>query len=528
MRLFKLGSQWTIRCLTIGILGYYLIMTISGYFIDEQHVLAPSKTQLIIGTIVALGSFALIWGGAYWLANRYVGWLVTTLIMLTIPKFLLIYFFKIKPASDMYSYSVIGGSSASGDSWKWLYLHNGLDLNTLFPHVIHISSTFGWIDRFFINRPLTIQLFNLVITLITAVLFYYLGRQIGHHFIGVLAALVFYLMPNYYIYSVLLGAEPLWLLCLTIAMLCFNRWRLGHWSMTNGYYWSWLSLTIIFLTFAQLIRPIVLIWALAFVIFTVFTIHDNHVATHSRTRTAHQLSGCLLILTVFLVFMTTSPKIDRQIYHIPFTTHTSLYSLVVGSNYHAKGMYDPILINQLEKINHHCPRSQRDRKMVALLRKQLSHNLRSLQQHHQWLSLLTIKNRIISQPIYGLQLFKQNTRQVDGHPFANNLKTPFSRLFISFNFGFQMILNALAILSLLVDWPNSKHWRIGNGLLLMAIILDGVLIASSLVEVQSRYQVSWYLPMIILAASAMGRYEPDRPNFKAEEKQLEAHSKNTQ
>ncbi|MDN6779943.1 MAG: hypothetical protein L0L48_08000 [Lactobacillus sp.] len=78
--------------------------------------------------------------------------------------------------------------------------------------------------------------------------------------------------------------------------------------------------------------------------------------------------------------------------------------------------------------------------------------------------------------------------------------------------GFQLILIVLSLLSLTCYWPNSKNWRIGNGALLLAIILDGVLLASSIVEVQSRYQIAWYLPMIILGALGMGKYDPKAPD----------------
>ncbi|TDG86553.1 hypothetical protein [Lentilactobacillus hilgardii] len=153
----KMTSHWIIRLLTIGLLLFYLIMTISGYFADQQQLIYPEKPILIIGIIISIGLFALIWGASYWLSKQYVGWLVAALTLLTLPKIVLVFLFKIKPVSDMYSYNALGGSSASGDSWHWMYTHNGLDLNPLFPHVVHISSVFGWIDRLFINAPLTIQ-----------------------------------------------------------------------------------------------------------------------------------------------------------------------------------------------------------------------------------------------------------------------------------------------------------------------------------------------------------------------------------
>jgi hypothetical protein len=293
-------------------------MTISGYFAKFQKIIYPGKNVLLIGTIVALGFFALIWGVAYWLSKHYVGWLVVTLTLLTIPKIMLIGLFKISPVSDIYSYTNLGGSSASGDSWRWMYSNGGLDLNPLFPSVIHISSAFGWIDRLFINKPFTIQLFNILITLTTAVLIYYFGRQIGNHFVGILSSLLFYLIPTYYIYSVLPGYEPLWLLLLVISSLCFNRWRLGHWQISNSYYWGWLLMTIVSLILAQLIRPLTPIWVLSFFFFTWMTLHDNHISkAYQKTRTPYQLAGSFLILIIFTLFLAIAPKVDRQIYHIP-------------------------------------------------------------------------------------------------------------------------------------------------------------------------------------------------------------------
>ncbi|MCT3400204.1 hypothetical protein EFP95_12790 [Lentilactobacillus hilgardii] len=488
-------------------------MTISGYFAKFQKIIYPGKNVLLIGTIAALGFFSLIWAIAYWLSKHYVGWLVVILTLLTIPKIMLIGLFKISPVSDIYSYTNLGGSSASGDSWRWMYSNGGLDLNPLFPSVIHISSAFGWIDRLFINKPFTIQLFNILITLTTAVLIYYFGRQIGNHFVGILSSLLFYLIPTYYIYSVLPGYEPLWLLLLVISSLCFNRWRLGHWQISNSYYWGWLLMTIVSLILAQLIRPLTPIWVLSFFFFTWMTLHDNHISkAYQKTRTPYQLAGSFLILIIFTLFLAIAPKVDRQIYHIPFTNNSSLYSFTVGSNVRAKGMYDLTLINKLEKINRKNHSAQRYNQMNVLLKSRLKHNLRYLQRTNGWLNFLIQKNKVLSQSFYGIQFFVMNTKSLSDASLSSHSNVSFPRWLTGFTTGFQIILILSTIIGILFYWPNLKYWRIGNGIVLMAIILDGVLLASCLVEVQSRYQIAWYLPMIILGALGMGKYDPKAPD----------------
>ncbi|MCV3739798.1 hypothetical protein [Lentilactobacillus hilgardii] len=73
-RIFKVYCQWCIRLLTICFLTFYLVMTISGYFAKFQKIIYPGKNVLLIGTIVALGFFALIWGGRL-LAIQTLCWL---------------------------------------------------------------------------------------------------------------------------------------------------------------------------------------------------------------------------------------------------------------------------------------------------------------------------------------------------------------------------------------------------------------------------------------------------------------------
>ena len=55
----------------------------------------------------------------------------------------MIFIYPLEPVSDMWSYNVLADLRASGFSWPILLKRGMLDLDLIYPHVLHIGSLFG-------------------------------------------------------------------------------------------------------------------------------------------------------------------------------------------------------------------------------------------------------------------------------------------------------------------------------------------------------------------------------------------------
>lgn len=170
------------------------------------------------------------------------------------------------------------------------------------------------------------------------------------------------------------------------------------------------------------------------------------------------------------------------------------------------------MILKLEKYNHNqkLTNEQRFAGFEKVLSKQLKANVAGIKAHGTWKHFFYDKNETLMKPDYGPVLFYSNTRkktdqfQVMPRHMINGLTNLVT--------GNQVVMLLLVIIGLLAQFVayriDSKVNRERNGVLLSDTIMIGLTIIFLLVEVQSRYQIAFYVPRTILSGLGMGHLMP--------------------
>ncbi|WP_057863649.1 hypothetical protein [Lentilactobacillus diolivorans] len=484
--------------LTIFFLGWLITASWTSY-LRFGH---PSETYFFWGIYITIFIGVLIWILTRRLSNHYAGWLALVLLVLTIPKILGIFYFKLIPASDMWTYETLANLNATGASWPTLYAKGMLDLDSLWPQVLHIATTFGLIYRLFHVHLVVLQLLNIAATFLDALLLYYVIKPFGGSRVGIAAALIFYLTPAFYIYSVLIGAEPLWLLAVLLSFKFFNDLLLPRLRIGRLRYLMTIVGITGFLYLAQLLRPIIMIIVIAMILYGLFSFGQSESAqAWSRKQ---RLLSLLIIAISFITLTQFSTKIDQAIYRVPISNSIvgMKYTVATGSNSATKGQYDHNMILKLEKINHsQISAPNKFNQMDAYLAKKIKHNLATVIKNSNLPKFIFTKSQILLQSGYGFRLFWIDTHPVTHNHIPSHIKSISNSISAASQIGIQGLAFTVAILDLIyMCYYGSKskriHFRTLNGLFFMEILLIGLFIASLLVEVQDRYQVALYIPII--------------------------------
>lgn len=162
------AAYFSVTILAVICVVWLMAGTVTGYFRASYKTFTPSVNGLTVSVIVSMIAALLLWYIGKWFAGRFTGWFVAFISIMAIPKLILVFAFKLNPISDMYSYNALGGSAANQDSWAWMYHVGVLDLDSIFPHVLHIANLYNVLFRISINSPKVVQVFNIACSVLTA------------------------------------------------------------------------------------------------------------------------------------------------------------------------------------------------------------------------------------------------------------------------------------------------------------------------------------------------------------------------
>ncbi|MGF2384978.1 hypothetical protein [Lentilactobacillus otakiensis] len=513
-------TYFCVTVLAIIATGWLLAGTVTGYYKFPYDTFHANTNQLIGAIFGSLIFLMLLWYSAKWFATRFTGWLLLFLSVMSIPKIIMIYSFRLNLISDMWSYNVLGGSRANGDSWQWLYHVRALDLDSIFPHVIHIGNFYHYLYKVVVNSPKVVQWFNIGISVLSAILIlnivsYFFNRQTG-----MFAALTFFFLPTWYIYTTLLGAEPVWLFALLMSMSLLNR-LVTYRSLKDRHFWLDAGWIVVALYFAQNIRPLSMVIVIAYGLFVWFKFKEP-LKRHEHPKAVWvPRIGILAVVLVFFGLTQIEPKVDQFVYGVPIAKSSigQEYTLATGTTIKTGGMWSSKLVKKLEKYNHDqtLTPAQKFAGFDQVLKKQLKANTEALTRNGKWKDFLFRKNEILMQPDYGPVLFWNNTRKPnymweDLTPFEIGTLT---NLVTGFQIAF-LILTMIGMLPQLVpriDDLSGIHEK--NGILVNEIVMIGMTLIFMAVEVQSRYQVAFYIPWMMISSLGMSYVVP---NFSLKEK----------
>lgn len=174
---------------------FMIATTLTGYSKYRYITFHPNYLLFFYLITVSCILMVMLWYLGEWFAKRFTGWFVAFVGIMSIPKLILIAMFKLNPQSDMYSYSVLAGSRANGDLWSWMYHVGVLDLDNIFPHVLHIADFYNILFRISVNSNTVVQYFNVMISALTTFLVLGLAARFFGRRAGMFAALVFSFSP---------------------------------------------------------------------------------------------------------------------------------------------------------------------------------------------------------------------------------------------------------------------------------------------------------------------------------------------
>ena len=177
-------------------------------------------------------------------------------------------------------------------------------------------------------------------TFLDAILLYYIIEFWGGKRAGIIAALLFYLIPNYYIYSGLIGAEPLWLTFVLLSVFFFNKLFRPEYERTTRQYWAFTAAVIASLLVGNLFRPMMLIIAAANFLYAIFSYGNDRAS--QRYSAKKRIATSAIILGAFLVVSGFQTQLDRLWYQLPVANaNVGIdYTIATGQNSDKNGMYN--------------------------------------------------------------------------------------------------------------------------------------------------------------------------------------------
>lgn len=456
------------------------------------------KLHLAISAWIGAGLFVLFIGatiglGSWWLSRHQTSWLVAALMGLTILKFPLVAGLKIDPTSDFWNYHTLAAFSAQGFTWTQL-LHHGIVGNyVVFPHALNIANGYSLVAAFGGANFFVSQLINIGCTLVDMVLIYWLVARWLSRQLGIMAALIFYWIPAYWLYGTLLnGSEPFFFTSVLLMMYALTRALVPLTTTTITDRRLYLALAIVMTVVANMLRPIMGVWLIALGLMSLCVLLKSH---HLYRVQVRQL---LIYSAVVLGLMFTATNLDSWLYGFkvaPAQVET-LYSLATGTDVKSHGTYSPALQATVSHELRVAPTlTQAYPRITRTMARTLQTNLKQIKP--QLGSFVNEKMQGFIREDYGYDWSLYN---LSHHPgLLNRHWFYLAPILITSATVYWQAMLVIALFSVLMGLGLLWHQHYLNHYLLMAaLLLDGFTLSALPLEVQGRYHIILYLPILML------------------------------
>lgn len=498
-------GQW----LTLVVAGLLLIwmMIETWYGSIQSQFLKPSSiwpallfTVLLIGFVVGLTLFLSRW-------KTETSWLIGTFIVLTLLKFSLTALVKIVPTSDFWSYQELAALSTDGMTWHAMMQHGFLGLYLIFPHALNVASFFSVGNTFLGTNFFANQLINISATFLDMLLLYWLGTRWLNRKMGILAALVFYAIPAYWIYSTLLnGAEPLMLTMWLIAMLALTNVLKPKATSGRNDQWVNLGIASIATLAAYMLRPTILVWPVVLIIMLIALALQVH---PKQSRPFRQLGW---FIGVIVVLIASTPLLYSWMYGINLSDSDGVdYSLATGTDAKTDGQYSvPISDHVIHELRTNKSLAKAYPEVASNLDHITQHNLQSLVSAGTLPDFVNNKMRVLMSEDYGFDWTVYNLSHHRAQRQSNDRWYDQRIVLLLLSFGYFDVMLILAFLSILIAMIRLAlgRQRLTNHFFYSALLLDGVVLETLLFEVQGRYHIIFYLPLIALVVTGVDATMP--------------------
>jgi len=470
----------------------------------------PWSAGLVIGIILAIALVLGIIGVTHWLARQKTSWLMFIFGSLTLIKVPLLWGLKIAPTSDFWNYHALAAYSAQGMTWKAMFQHGLLGSYVVFPHALNIANFFSLGTAFFGQSYLVSQLINIGCTWLDMLLLYQLGSRWLSRRLGIVAALTFYAIPAYWLYSTLLnGAEPLFLTCFLLSMLGLTNALKPIKTATSNDQWLNLGLAWVATIAANMLRPIMTVWLIGLLILSLWLLLQP--LRHFRPT----LRKLLVFIGASILLFAGSSTLYNWMYGVNLApSHVSTaYSLATGTDEKTSGQYDDQLMTQVTHDLKVTPTANGAyAKIAAKMFKTTDHNIHQLNRQGRWGSFINLKMQKLMAEDYGYNWVLYNLSHTKHQTSLGHAWYQFKPLLVALSFGYfdLMLVGALVSVLLGLALLASHNQHLNNYFFFSALLLDGFTLSAMLVEVQGRYHIILYLPLIFLIICGIATVERHR------------------
>ncbi|WP_125708104.1 glycosyltransferase family 39 protein [Companilactobacillus zhongbaensis] len=442
--------------------------------------------------------FSAIYLISIWLRDKPLFIFYLIILVISLIKIVFVMFYAIHPTSDYFNYHYFAFQHASGVLWT----KNMVGTNLFFPHVLNIAMMFSIPYSLIGTNYATAQLFNVFLTFFDAAFIYILGKRFFNKQAGIIASLIFSLIPAYYLYSTLNGAEPFFLTVVLALMICFDTFmNRPQDSTTDQWVASFRNMSLLAII-AYMIRPTIGIWIIMGIIYLILVRYPYKLTTKFKlTRSAYFLG----ITVLFMLFAGLSTTIYSHLYQLPIASGSinTRYSLATGTTERTGGSYNYKLYDQLTKdIKNGKSTKQINQTANEQMNNQFRQNVKTISNGPGWLNLLSRKYANFADESYGYGWIYYNTYSKNRYlEQYSDLRYPlisFSTIF----FEFMLVLASLSMLLIFIfERKNSEPLISTNKIFYLSLMLNGFILGSMLFEVQGRYHVVLYIPLALAAGA---------------------------
>ncbi|WAM31377.1 glycosyltransferase family 39 protein [Caldicellulosiruptor naganoensis] len=223
-----------------------------------------------------------------------IAFLVIPLLM----SVMLIIITKVEPKSDFLTYYLI----ARNLSLNKIFIPNYI---AMFPHTISFPFFLSLVFRIFGSSVIIAQLTGSVLSALSVILIYVIGKEIGNRELGFFAALLWALMPSRILYSLLICTENLFnVVALVITFLFIKTLKTTNANKRVLY----ILLIGIFSAWLSSIRPNEIIILIAIILYFLFFAKINLTSPNMLkifTQNIFPIKLFLTLITIIIYLLTT-------------------------------------------------------------------------------------------------------------------------------------------------------------------------------------------------------------------------------
>lgn len=446
-------------------------------------------------TLVTVLLFAFAYLTASYISNKSFVFLVIVLLIIALIKVFLILTYRIGPTSDYWNYHYLAYARASGIPWS----QSMVGVNSSWPHVLNIAFLYSIPYSLIGTNFVTSQIINIVITFFDGLLIYKLCASIINKQAGIFSALIFSLIPAYFLYGILNGAEPMFITFVLGLLVTFDTFmKRTEKSSNRRWFVSVLSMTILSIL-AYMVRPTIAIWLVAGLLFLVFRQDTEPISPTLRLK---RYSYYLAFFAAFMIFSSLSAGIYSALYGINIGSNSNMdkYSLATGTSPETSGAYNKDIYGIVNKNYHkYSNNAQMSKEIDRELDKEIHSNVSQLNQRGRWGIFLDQKYTKFSSEDYGYNWLLYNTYKNNRHAKTfYDMKKPLVALSVIF-FEFILFLSIITMSVILLFAPAIPDGvALQNKLFYFALLLDGFILGSMIFEVQGRYHAILYVPLVMI------------------------------